>query len=740
MTDYYETRQPYRGDLAAAEDAMRRSMTRGSHQSQASASASTASWVQQNQLYPPGPPPESSRFSPDLTPLRRPRPLPVPESQLYQSRTAFQYAGTQEEEEDFMTAQPHPERQFTYHPEETRRGDDVNMNVIPLPTSPMLGSPMSPPQGRAGRSFVGGFFSGLKRLPKLVLKGSSEEKRQLKHKGTFNTETEGTSTTFTGMTRGNTLPRYLSNPSIGPSNPQFAHRLSMAVANGSFPPGSTPATVYHLRTNTAGPQFPIVTITPASGSEGIAEGEQAHFYDGPPAVNPHQSMYRGESEHDRHRLNDRTTVMMYSTDSQVPTRTHSAAAPPPPRQPTPGPRVSYQAQLPTRANAQAEAGPSTGPGNAAISTHTGILNNTAQPSAAMTSSMMPGDVVSSPRSPSSYTISAVPSFYDPSFTSDLTPIEKFFKGLYNLPWVAQERVTIDYRPGNSDRARAKVKALKKPMASWYRAVMSRSRRGSRDLDLLSSGSPSSPRTTTSFGNTLSPLGSPISREADSRPQNAGVHNHGYLASKPKRHRKKRHRGTWSTMRSGEDGGGDHVPYMPQRSTSPILPTMYPYAYPGYPAYAPYAAYGTTSAYPTTMPVPHTVPRGPRKHRSKSKMHSSKYQYGYAPYQPMALPPMGAMGPPPIYYIAPSPPQSQAGIPGDPNMMNNNEQSQSQTQANGAQGQRQGHIPLPGALQVSPVIMHFVPGTFGNQNQNLNPHNPAMLSPPLTPQRQAAYGS
>ncbi|KAH9476301.1 hypothetical protein JR316_0011875 [Psilocybe cubensis] len=730
MTDYYETRQPYRGDLAAEEDAMRRTMTRGSHQSQAS--VSTGSWVAQNQLYPPGPPPESSRFSADLTPLRAPRPLPVPESQLYQSRTAFQYAGTQEEEEDYMTAQPHPERQFAYRQQhdDVQRRDEANMNVIPLPTSPTPGSPLSSPKARPGRSLMGGFFSGLKRLPKLVLKGGGEEKRQLKHKGTFNTD-EGTSTSVTGMTRGNTLPRYLSNPSIRPSNPQFAHRLSMAVANGSLPPGSTPATVYHLRTNTAGPQFPIVTITPASGSEGIAEEEQAHFYDGPPGIEPHQSMYREDAEYDRHRLNDRTTVMMYNTDSQAPSRTQSASVPPPPRQPTPGPRVSYQTQLPTRANrqgSQTEQGPSNGPVNAAPSAHTGILNNTTQPSAAMTNSMMPGDVLSSPRSPSSYTISAVPSLYDPSFASDLTPIEKFFKGLYNLPWIAQERVTIDYRPGDSDRARAKVKAMKKtkPMASWYRAVMSR--RGSRDLDLLSSGSPSSPRTTMSFGNTLSPIESPISRETG-RWQNLGAHNH----SKSKRHRQKRHRGTWSTMRSGEDATGrENVPYMPQRSTSPIIPTMYPYAYPGHPAYAPYTAYGIPAAYPAPMPVPHTVPRGPRKHRSKSKMHSNKYHYGYPPYQPMTLPPVGAMGPPPIYYIAPSPPQNQTTMPSDPNM------TQTQTQSPPVQG----HPPPPGTLQVSPVIMHFVPGAFGNQNQNhnLNPRDPAMLSPPLTPQRQRGYDS
>ncbi|PPQ70141.1 hypothetical protein CVT25_005814 [Psilocybe cyanescens] len=729
MTDYYETRPSYRGDLAADENTMRRSMTRGSHQSQASVSASTISWVQQNHLHPPGPPPESSRFSPDLTPLRRPRPLPEP--QLYQSRTAFQYVGTQEEEEDYATAEPYPapQQQFMYHTEEARRGED-DMGVIPLPVSPIPGAPMTPPQGRAARSFVGGFFSGLKRLPKLVLKGGNEDKRRLKHKGTFNTETEGTSTTVTGtgMTRGNTLPRYLSNPSIGPSNPQFAHRLSMAVANGSLPPGSTPATVYHLRTNTAGPQYPIVTVTPASGSEGIAE-EQAHFYDGSPGVDQPLSQHQEESEHDRHHLNDRATVMVYSTDSQVPTTTHSAALPPP-RLPTPGPRVSYQTQLPTRDRANAQAStteplPSTGPGHA--TSHTGGILNTQQ---AMSTSR--GDIVSSPRPTSSYTISAVPSFYDPSFASDLTPIEKFFKGLYNLPWVGQERVTIDYRPGDSNRAKAKVRALNKPMASWYRAVMSRSRRGSRNLDLLSSGTVSSPRTVTSFGNTLSPLGSPISRRSGRPAEGADggyVHDH---PSKPKRHRKKRHRATWTTTTTG---GGDGGQYMPQRSTSPIVPTIYPYAYPGYP-YAPYPTYGAYPAAP--MPVPmHTAPRGPRKHRQKSKTHlNAQYQHGYAPYQPMAMPPplpmnaMGTAGPPPLYFIAPSPPQSQTN-----GELANNNHSQTQTQA-AAHGQGQG--PMPAPMQVSPVIMHFVPGAFNPQN--LNPHNPAMLSPPLTPQRQAGYGS
>ncbi|KAF8901475.1 hypothetical protein CPB84DRAFT_1777374 [Gymnopilus junonius] len=693
MADYYASRHPsqepsYTGD-DVDENAMRRSITRGSHQSHPSVSPSTRSWVQANQMNPPGPPPLDDDVTPSPSPShRRSRPLPDPST--YRPQSAYQPYGppdvVQEEQRMDVYAHPavSPPLPFGFPTEEL--GDEA---PVQLPSSPMPYSNHLRPPLRENRSFVGGFFSGLKRLPKMLKGGGGGKQRLLKRKGTFGTDTltEGTSTA-TAITRGNTLPRYLSNPSIGPTNPQFAHRLSMAVNKGELLPSSTP-TVFHLRQNQAGPQYPMVTITPASDGDRITE-EQASFFEEPPDGS--HNLFMGDNgEHGEHMVPDpqeRTTVMVYNTDSQAPTIAPVPIGPMPPRQATPGPRVSYQAQLPTRANVQAQTEQHPTSTDPQLHAPTPV-----RPTPPILQS--PKEVLSSTQATSSYTISAAPSFYDPSYATDLTPVEKFFKGLYNLPWVAHERITIDYRPADSKRAQDKIRGLKKPMASWYRSLIPRSRRTSRSLDLLSSGTPSS-STPTSLGNPLTPLASPISRRS-------GRSSNTNSRSRPKRHRKKRH-----TVSSSATGMSMGVP-IPQRNGSPIIPTAYPYAYPGYPYAYPY------SAYPTAMPFS-TSPRGPRKHKSKRTM---KYPHGYAPYQPMAIPPMGPMAPAgaPLYIISPSPPQSANGGGG-----------------NESQPQPQAHL-QPQLLHAHPsmqMIMPYVPGAF-------NP-NPSMVSPPLTPQRPEAFGS
>lgn len=671
------------------ENAMRRSITRESHQSHPSVSPSTRSWVHSTQMNPP-PPPDDTTPSP--SPARRlPRPLPDPT--LHQSRSVYQYGPQEvEQEEQHIDVQPHATTPLPFGFPTEELGDE---SPIQLLSSPMhMDNHLRPPP-RENHSFVGGFFSGLKRLPK-ILRGGDGAKQKLKRKGTFGTDTEGTSTTATGMTRGNTLPRYLSNPSIGPSNPQFAHRLSMAVANGTLPPGSSPA-VFHVRENQAGPQYPMVTVTPASDEDRITE-EQASFFEGAPDEQQNHYLSAGidHGETMSPNLQERTTVMVYNTDSQAPTVTPVPIGPTPPKQAMSGPRVSYQDQLPTRANTQAQTEPPLASGPPL---HAPTPVRPAPPII-----QSPTEVLSSTQATSSYTISAVPSFYDPSYSSSLTPIEKFFKGLYNLPWVAHERITIDYRPADSKRAQDKIRGLKKPMASWYRSLIPRSRRTSRSLDLLSSGTgSSSPQT--SLGNPLTPLASPTSRRSGRSSNTNG-------RSRAKRHRRKRH--TVSSSTTGIQ--------IPQRTASPMIPSAYPYAYPGYPYAYPYGAY------PAAMPIP-TSPRGPRRHKSKRTM---KYPHGYAPYQPMAMAPMaGPMSAPmptagpPLYFIAPSPPQSAAGAEGAVNFAN----GQSSTQFRQAPPPP---LPHPPPMQVSPVIMHFVPGAF-------NP-NPTMASPPLTPQRPEAYGS
>ena len=143
--------------------------------------------------------------------------------------------------------------------------------------------------------------------------------------------------------------------------------------------------------------------------------------------------------------------------------------------------------------------------------------------------------------------SGITSFsYDPSFSKPSGPIERFFKTLYYMPWIAYERITVDYLPGKIGRVhghalsretsgkgvrgerrrrdgdgrrretrdRHKDKWRRKPkrtradrgdgderIASWYRGVSSRSKRTSAELDLLSSdlGLHSSSTTTTGTG-------------------------------------------------------------------------------------------------------------------------------------------------------------------------------------------------------------------------------------------------
>ncbi|KAF8951299.1 hypothetical protein BDZ97DRAFT_1932536 [Flammula alnicola] len=386
MADYFDYRHSshdisYRGaDPAADENAMHRSVTRGSHQSQASVSASTRSWVMSNQANPP-PPPQESESSAALTPLRLPRPLPEPQYQQTRVPVPYGLGMVQgEDDDDFMHINS-GEAQFPFDYQNIQQGPSGN------------------------RSFVGGFFKGLKRLPKMLKGGSGGEKRRLVRKGTFGTD--GTSTTATGITRGNTLPRYLSNPSIGPSNPQFAHRLSMAVASGSLHPDATPAE-FQLRSNPAGPQLPSITVTNPSGR--MVEEERADFYDGPTA--DHDQL-ADILEHEPS-LQERATVMVYGSDSQAPTIMQ--------------PISSHLAQ------AQTEPLAATAPPNPL---------SPMRPIPPPQPVLSPKDTLS-PSTTSPYTISAVTSVYDPSFSSDLGPIEnssKDFTIFHGLPMNAS-RLTI----------------------------------------------------------------------------------------------------------------------------------------------------------------------------------------------------------------------------------------------------------------------------------------------------------
>ena len=695
MADYVEhgpSSSFLQGDISSSADGnvMRRSMTRGSHNSHASAiSASTRSWVASNQMNPPPPPVERSS-SIGLTPFHGPRPLPDPQSvRRTPVRNPAPAIEDDEGEEGLPIGPSSLAMQGGHKPEVLTEAGDIG-NA----------------QGRSkrgGRSLIGGFMSGLRRLPTVLrIGGGQKHKRRLARQGTLGTE--DTSSPATAMTTGNTLPRYLSNPSIGPSNPQFAHRLSIAVANGALPPDASPS-VFQTRNHphlnsSSGPLQPIrdssppplldrsfqrhpeprpnvptiIRVTPPSANEAIIEERISDIYDEPTAHHPQFESHVTSNPNTN--LNDtRATVLVYhnSDDSHD---SHPTITPP--AQPAVhGPRVSYAYQPSPRTSNRIRDEPPPLP------TTTGMpITSTTPMSPPRGGSSVEGpkDTLSTTQT-SRYTITTMASHYDPSFASHLTPIEKFFKGLYNLPWVARERVTIDYRPGDSNRAKIKVRGgVKRPMASWYRAVVSRSRRGSRDLDLLSNGTGSA-SASTSLGNSLSPLTSPTSRRSG-----RSSNNNRYQKSPQNHHRRRKMRRRGTTTLTD-----------PPRNASPLLPAVYPYQCPPYPYTYPYGSYPPG---PIPLPISHTAP--PRRR------HAPKYPYGYAPYQPMPQPPPPPP-PQPMYFVAPTPQPNNEGWQGKDMM--------------GQQAVPQGPV------QVSPVMMGYFPGGF---NQD-----PSLVSPPITPRRTTA---
>ena len=438
---------------------------------------------------------------------------------------------------------------------------------------------------RGGRSIVGGFMSGQWRFPSILRIGGQKTKRWLARQGTFGTDI---SIPSIGMTTGNTLPRYMSNPSIGPSNPQFAHRLSIAIASGALPPDASPSSIHilpHSHTlqqnrnsspppllnnsfmrhpEPTRPNFPtIMPVTLPPANETIIEEQISDLYDEPP-------------EHNRQFEGARATVMLYDNSND----SHESHPNITPAQSVHAPGVSYAYQPSPRTSNRIRDEPPPLPA-------TGVSNSSPpmSPPQGVSSAEGPKDFF--PRAMSRHTTMAMASHYDPSFTSHLNPVEKFFKGLYNLPWVARERVTIDYRPGDSNRAKIKVRGgVKKPMASWYRAVTavvsrSPSRRGSRNLDLLSNGTGSA-SASTSLGNSLTPI--------TSRRSECSSNNIEYQTSHQNhRDRKKHHHSRGTTLSDPP----------PQRKVGPLLPGVYPYPIPPpYPYTYPYGSYP-----PAPMPVP-----------------------------------------------------------------------------------------------------------------------------------------
>jgi hypothetical protein len=666
-----------------ADDAINRSLTRNSHLSH----ASTKSWVYSTQQNPPPPPPVEPSL--ETSSIRPPRPLPDPKlhPQRFHAVNPTEGLGD-EEDEEYMNIEPNgPGLELGY-----LHGIGKGHKLNTFGSSSQTGS-------GGGKSFVGGFVSGMKRLPRMMLRsrGSGEKRRFFRRGPTSNTE--GTESS-TGMTTGNTLPQYASNPSTpvaGLPNVQYVQAMDMptpmAPSTEVLAPSFSPsAPIPRVR----GPSF---RVTPPS--ESIANEESAQFYDEqydsrPQVYDEHPQQYQSRPQVYEDRPLDQShfvdeddstarphtgripTVMMYQ-DSQEPH--HNDPPPVPMVIPSHASARSFahtpahsRAHTPSRSPARTPTrtpsrSPAIPPLNL-VSTrrHTAQTHDTdpniQSPANAVNRHHRKMTLSPSPTSRNTMMTSAT-SYYDPSFTSNLSPVERFFKTLYHLPWIAHERVTIDYRPGDSRAKRDGKRRVKKPMSSWYRDVMAKRR--TADIDLLSSGTTSmrtSAATNLTLGSPMSPVsGRSSKRTSDRRDRHRDHHHHHHKKSSHRRHKSRR---PTSTSTEGE----------PPRSASPIIPTAYPYTYPSYPY-----------AFPTYMPPPppplptHKSPRGPRSHRQ-----ATTYPAGYMQYQPMQAPP------PP----APIPPQTQM-------FMLQSSPTMTQTTVEG-QPMQQGQI-------LSPVYMQVVPGSY-----------------------------
>lgn len=681
----------------------------------------------------------SSTLSGGLHGRRSSRPLPEPT--FHQHRVPVQYDDIQNKSNNVDVVPIARSSQSEDLPaihnlqiNSTPAGEDEQIAIPGPSTSPVIVSKSN----AGGRGFVGGFFKGLKRLPKMLKGGNNanDSKKQVTRKATFGTDNTGTTPTITAapLTRGNTLPRYLSNPSIGPSNPQFAHRLSMAVPQSPEGAEATPRLgALQVRNNAAGPQFPTVTVSPPS--DGYGDGEHADYYDGTsgePVDNILENMPS---------LRDRATVMVY-TNSQAPTVTpvHDVQEERPVTM-IPTPRVSYAPDPPTRATTQiAQTVPILSEPQERPPNPHRVEPPQMEPThfrQRAPSPVSPRGILS-PKSTSAYTMSMAQSFYDPSFSGEhLSPVEKFFKGLYHLPWVAQERVTVDYRPADSARAKSKMKMLGKgsgkPMPSWYRAVVSRSRRMSKSLDLLSSGASSS------LGNELSPRGSPasLSRQMRRSPRSS-IYLHRHTS---------RGKATRPRARNRASSEAQSTAQAPERVPSPVNPGAYPYPFPQYPYPYPYQY----AAYPPPAQQMQTAGPSQKPHR-RHKSNRHRRQQEHPTYQPMAMPPMNmpmtvampmqpqgmpmnmyAAPPPmqvgvtsngaPVYFITPSPPQSDSGQ-GPPT---NHDPLQGQGQPQQAQAQ-----PMHAS---APMFVQLAPHPSGSQERGHRAKH--TMTPPLTPQKAKA---
>ncbi|KAG6896831.1 hypothetical protein C0992_005786 [Termitomyces sp. T32_za158] len=467
------------------------------------------------------------------------------------------------------------------------------------------------------RGFVGGFVSGLRRLPKVVLKYRNfGDKRKYFRRDIYGSGGTLTNGTFTnGTDTVNTLPLYASNPStpIAVSSTRFMEALEMPVPHPpEAPTPLIPATSLSQRRH-----HPSFRISPPSADDHqhAVEPPVAPAHPSTPAEIPGRSS---------------NAVTIYNIPEQEDYQTEEPALPLPAA--TPNRLSNSQSQNPRSPAASIPADGHT-PGSPVF-----VPPQPTPDYRKMTISPSPHPTGM---------VSAAP-HPEPSFSSQLSPMKSFLIKLYRLPWIAPERVTEDYQPGGRDARYRITGGVKRPMSSWYKGtpgVVLSVKNGSGEADLLSSSSDSmraSTRASTCTSST--PLSSPGPRVRNRSSDHHRTHHreprrrtHHDNDSSRNRGRSHRHRDTVVSATTDYQS----------RTNSPMIPTVYPYPYPFPIPYPTFSAPAPAPAPPPQRTQSQSAPRGPRPHRTPT------YPHGYVPYHPPQ--------PHPPVFLVPSPAQSASSV-------------------------------------------------------------------------------
>ncbi|KAF8964510.1 hypothetical protein BDZ97DRAFT_1815464 [Flammula alnicola] len=615
------------------------SLARNSHYSHHSVAPSTRSWVYPYQQNRPGPPPPQPLDLP--TPVQPLRPLPNPHA----SSLSHSHG-------------PHGPLRVVNNPDplnfdggEEIMNVDVSGPLVNLEFQPSgsgkgvkAGSWSNP---STGKSFVGGFVKGIRKLPRVMFG--------------YGAGIGG----GTLVTEGNTLPVYTSNPPtpvVGPGRSplNFHHGPAIAMPQPTIPESPPPDVV---RLDEQGRSNHNFRVNPHS--ESFANDDNGNFYD-----------YNGLTDESS------TTVMLYGDrPSHYYDRNQDTPAPTPPvvsrqlstspglsylsaeplapvrsasfhssqgtahvppsidvsqriQTQEPGLRVSYASQTPPRRATPQSLIAGTFPSSSTppqrqsqSQSHaaTQVTDTNAVPADEQIQSPVsvhpePANdylkMTSSPPPTSHHTSTITTSFSDPSF----------FKTLYHMPWISHERVTVDYLPGEG---------LAKPLSSW---------RSSATLDLLSNGTRTSASPGTSLRASIAlALGSPLAAQRNGHHRShhhrsSSRHHRSHHSSTS--HKKQRRKATWMDSTNTNTHADRQQAKL---ASSPFIPPVYPFQYPPYP-YPPFSAFPVPAPAVVAEQPPQTQagerpasPRGPRGESQQQQPMLYAPPAGYASYQPMISP-------------------------------------------------------------------------------------------------------